>query len=97
MAAASLRDQQIGTCTFGYILHGRSHDTLASIKRILNLNSPIPDEFQDDPSLEATNASPDKPLFKVLILDNLGRDVLSTVMRVADLRKMGVCSGTSKS
>lgn len=30
------------------------------------------------------------PIWKVLVFDDLGRDVISSVMRVSDLRSMGV-------
>lgn len=31
-----------------------------------------------------------EPIWKVLVFDDLGRDVISSVMRVSDLRSMGV-------
>lgn len=74
---------------------------VASIKRILNLNAPITDiDAQDEPSHEPTNASADGAVWKVLVFDEMGRDVISSVLRVNDLRSSGVrftpCgSGTS--
>ena len=72
----------------------------ASIERILNLNS-LPQEQSDshhDPS--AANGlipkstpilnSDGEPIWKVLVFDNLGRDVISSVLRVNDLRGWGI-------
>lgn len=74
--------------------------TAASIERILNLNN-IPQESSDthhDPS--AANGlipkstpilnSDGEPIWKVLVFDNLGRDVISSVLRVNDLRGWGI-------
>lgn len=84
MASAhqSLRDRQI-----------------ASIERILNLNNtPSPAEGAHDPnhnngivapSAPILNADGD-PIWKVLVFDDLGRDVISSVLRVNDLRTWGV-------
>lgn len=36
-----------------------------------------------------TNAD-GQPIWKVLVFDNLGRDVISTVLRVSDLRASGI-------
>ena len=73
---------------------------VASIKRILNLNHNIETDEADD-----GNANPDsnlhnktsailssdgEPIWKVLVFDDLGRDVISSVLRVSDLRSMGV-------
>lgn len=72
----------------------------ASIERILNLNN-LPQESADthhDPS--AANGlipkstpilnSDGEPIWKVLVFDNLGRDVISSVLRVNDLRGWGI-------
>lgn len=84
MASAhqSLRDRQI-----------------ASIERILNLNhTPTPADGPHDsnhhngvvaPSAPILNADGD-PIWKVLVFDDLGRDVISSVLRVNDLRTWGV-------
>ena len=74
--------------------------TVASLERILNLNHPStgPPSTQHDPSAanglipQATpilNSDGD-PIWKVLVFDNLGRDVISSVLRVNDLRGWGV-------
>jgi hypothetical protein len=64
---------------------------LASIKRILNLNAPITDvDAQDEPTHEPTNTSADGAVWKVLVFDEMGRDVISSVLRVNDLRSSGV-------
>ncbi|PNP57633.1 hypothetical protein THARTR1_02631 [Trichoderma harzianum] len=76
--ANSLRDRQIG-------------------EDILNLNETIESSETDEahangllapvaPILDAEG----NPIWKVLVFDDLGRDVISSVMRVSDLRSMGV-------
>jgi hypothetical protein len=69
----------------------------ASLKKILNLNE-TPDTSESEhanangllapvaPILDADG----NPIWKVLVFDDLGRDVISSVMRVSDLRAMGV-------
>ncbi|KJZ73862.1 hypothetical protein HIM_06755 [Hirsutella minnesotensis 3608] len=77
---ASLRDRQI-----------------ASLKKILNLNEIVESSEADEvqangllapvaPILDADG----NPIWKVLVFDDLGRDVISSVMRVSDLRSMGI-------
>ncbi|KAI4213393.1 MAG: hypothetical protein LQ351_003893 [Letrouitia transgressa] len=73
---------------------------VASLEKILNLNhiSSEPLEAQHDPA--AANglippttpvlSSDGDPIWKVLVFDNLGRDVVSSVLRVNDLRRWGV-------
>ncbi|KAL8863868.1 MAG: hypothetical protein Q9198_010274, partial [Flavoplaca austrocitrina] len=71
-----------------------------SLEKILNLNhaSPEPSTVHHDPAAanglipKATpilNSDGD-PIWKVLVFDNLGRDVISSVLRVNDLRGWGV-------
>jgi hypothetical protein len=63
---------------------------VASIKRILNLNAPVTDiDAQDDAAHEATTPA-DGAVWKVLVFDEMGRDVISSVLRVNDLRGSGV-------
>ncbi|KAK6530312.1 Vesicle trafficking between the ER and Golgi [Orbilia ellipsospora] len=77
---ATLRDRQV-----------------ASIEKVLNLNSDKPKSHAEDttgntafvPSAPLTDAD-GEPLWKVLVFDNLGRDVISSVLRVNDLRANGV-------
>ncbi|KAL6709049.1 Vesicle trafficking between the ER and Golgi [Coniothyrium glycines] len=72
--AVTLRDKQI-----------------ASIKRILNLNAPITDvDAQDNGSVDSAITSADGATWKVLVFDEMGRDVISSVLRVNDLRASGV-------
>ncbi|KAF2830423.1 SEC1 family transport protein-like protein SLY1 [Ophiobolus disseminans] len=72
--AVTLRDKQI-----------------ASIKRILNLNAPITDiDAQDESNHEPTSTPADGAVWKVLVFDEMGRDVISSVLRVNDLRSSGV-------
>lgn len=69
----------------------------ASIERILSLNH---EELHDEnaatdssTSLSQTNSllnESGEPVWKVLVFDNLGRDVISSVLRVNDLRSKGV-------
>ncbi|OAX84841.1 hypothetical protein ACJ72_00801 [Emergomyces africanus] len=72
---------------------------IASIEKILNLNHEAPHEpdFHGDAmgqtslihSTPILNEDGD-PIWKVLVFDNLGRDVISSVLRVNDLRTWGV-------
>lgn len=101
---SSLRDRQIGKffrvdgdcalfkpriLTFPHLL--------VSLKKILNLNHDVDSNDSDDahanglmsPSAAILNED-GEPIWKVLVLDDLGRDVISSVMRVNDLRSMGV-------
>ena len=100
VAYQTLRDRQIGdTRSFAIRACSKTDDALASIERILNLNhAPI---HEDGPLNEtATNGLTTKsapildaegePIWKVLIFDDLGRDVISSVLRVSDLRTWGV-------
>lgn len=73
----------------------------ASIKRILNLNRALPETAGDGHEVSAPNAAgiasatpllndEGEPIWKVLVFDNLGRDVISSVLRVNDLRALGI-------
>lgn len=65
------------------------HD-IASIEKILNLNQEKR-ETGGDASLSSPILNDDgEPIWKVLVFDNLGRDVISSVLRVQDLRNFGV-------
>ncbi|POR37237.1 Protein sly1 [Tolypocladium paradoxum] len=70
---------------------------IASLKKILNLNETLESNEADEahangllapvaPILDADG----NPIWKVLVFDDLGRDVISSVMRVSDLRSMGI-------
>ena len=72
----------------------------ASLEKVLNLNhaSQEPSILSHDPAAAnglipqaapILNADGD-PIWKVLVFDNLGRDVISSVLRVNDLRAWGV-------
>jgi hypothetical protein len=76
------------------------HGVVAAIERILNLNHK-PTEGADAHHDQATSngliptSTPildadGEPIWKVLVFDNLGRDVISSVLRVNDLRGWGV-------
>ncbi|KAK5937503.1 Vesicle trafficking between the ER and Golgi [Knufia obscura] len=65
---------------------------IASIERILSLNHTSAD---DDGTTDGKQSAPlldenGDPIWKVLVFDNLGRDVISSVLRVNDLRAQGV-------
>ncbi|KAL9051571.1 MAG: hypothetical protein Q9162_005926 [Coniocarpon cinnabarinum] len=73
---------------------------IASVEKILNLNVEPPREGQQ--SQEVANGQQNSantaallnpeggPVWKVLVFDNLGRDVISSVLRVNDLRARGI-------
>lgn len=73
--------------------------SLGSIERMLNLNHEADDSTLDHdhsasngltvPSVPLLNEEGD-PIWKVLVFDDLGRDVISSVLRVNDLRTWGV-------
>ncbi|KAK3944069.1 Sec1-like protein [Diplogelasinospora grovesii] len=75
----SLRDKQIG-----------------SIKKILNLNETVEPSENDDAhangfaAAQAPMMKDGLPIWKVLVFDDLGRDVIAPVLQVSDLRSMGV-------
>ncbi|KAG8864796.1 Vesicle trafficking between the ER and Golgi [Tulasnella sp. 330] len=68
----------------------------AALLSLLNLNVPPPPSNQSlgtstVPSRTATpGPQPIAPVWKVLVLDELSKDVLATVLRVQDLRDVGV-------
>lgn len=100
----SLRDRQIGECRLpcdrplvgpGGIARG-SNSRTASLKKILNLNHTLENNASDaqsnglvSPAAAIVNED-GEPIWKVLVFDDLGRDVISSVMRVSDLRSLGV-------
>ncbi|MCJ1416955.1 Vesicle trafficking between the ER and Golgi [Xylographa parallela] len=73
---------------------------VVSIEKILNLNHPAPETSASHHDPPATNGqaptatpilnSDGDPIWKVLVFDDLGRDVISSVLRVNDLRGWGV-------
>ncbi|KAF2221882.1 Sec1-like protein [Elsinoe ampelina] len=72
---------------------------IVSIEKVLNLNQ-VPEQDSLSVQDNQTNGLPHKttpilnadgePIWKVLVFDNLGRDVISSVLRVSDLRSWGV-------
>ena len=56
----------------------------ASVLSLLNLNDVGPK--QQDPS----TGTPTSPTWKILVLDEVSKDILATVLRVQDLRDVGV-------
>ncbi|KZF19564.1 snare docking complex subunit [Xylona heveae TC161] len=71
---------------------------VASIAKILNLNhAPTTDRPHEShianglvPQPSSILNSEGEPIWKALVFDNLGRDVISSVLRVSDLRASGV-------
>ncbi|RPB04172.1 Sec1-like protein [Choiromyces venosus 120613-1] len=67
---------------------------VASIEKILNLNHEQAKHGSDINGLVPSSTpilnDEGEPIWKVLVFDNLGRDVISSVLRVQDLRNFGV-------
>ncbi|CAH0002935.1 unnamed protein product [Clonostachys byssicola] len=70
---------------------------IASLKKILNLNETVETSDKDEAQAHALLApvapildADGNPIWKVLVFDDFGRDVVSSVLRVSDLRSMGV-------
>ncbi|KAF1813746.1 snare docking complex subunit [Eremomyces bilateralis CBS 781.70] len=72
---------------------------LRSIVRMLNLNHEPPASQEDEHDQQANGGLPHSsslvdenglPIWKVLVFDNMGRDIISSVMRVQDLRECGI-------
>ncbi|POS74917.1 hypothetical protein DHEL01_v206695 [Diaporthe helianthi] len=61
---------------------------IASLKKILNLNEDVETGDHDDSQANGLATSP--IAWKVLVFDDLGQDVISSVLRVSDLRSLGV-------
>ncbi|KAH8785613.1 snare docking complex subunit [Diaporthe sp. PMI_573] len=61
---------------------------VASLKKILNLNEDVETGDHDDSQANGLATSP--IAWKVLVFDDLGQDVISSVLRVSDLRSLGV-------
>ncbi|KAI4134925.1 MAG: hypothetical protein LQ347_001108 [Umbilicaria vellea] len=80
--------------------HSLRDRQVASIEKILNLNHTSSDGANVYHESAATNGvtlrttpvlnADGDPIWKVLVFDNLGRDVISSVLRVNDLRAWGV-------
>ncbi|KAI1085016.1 sec1 protein [Whalleya microplaca] len=76
--------------------HSLRDRQIASLKKILNLNETLDQKDEDD--AHANGLAPagpiltadGEPIWKVLVFDDLGRDVISSVLQVRDLRSMGV-------
>lgn len=70
---------------------------ISSLKKILNLNDTVEPKEDEEPHANGALApagpiltSEGEPIWKVLVFDDLGRDVISSVLRVSDLRSLGV-------
>jgi hypothetical protein len=66
--------------------------SLAALYRILDLHNPSSSATEDDTQdgLLPAIVKDDEPIWKVLILDKAGMSIVSSVLRVADLRSKGV-------
>ena len=71
---------------------------IASIEKILGLNQNYDEDGTALESASSGISNPTaallnengEPIWKVLVFDNLGRDIISSVLRVNDLRSRGV-------
>lgn len=96
----SLRDRQVGRYTQSAVTCKIVLTSAASIKRILNLNHTVEEDGDLQHDTSAANGllpqstpilnADGEPIWKVLVFDNLGRDVISSVLRVKDLRGWGI-------
>lgn len=72
------------------------HAQTAALLTLLNLNTPIdvstnaPAGMKQTGSEFKTTAIAGPPVWKILVLDQQTKDVLATVLRVQDLRDVGV-------
>lgn len=71
--------------------------SVASIEKLLNLNQAAQHDSDDGSTTNGVNAkstpilnADGEPIWKVLVFDKLGQDVISSVLRVSDLRAWGV-------
>lgn len=88
--AVTLRDKQIGKKHRQLRAAELTCGLAASIKRILNLNAPITDVDAQNDVNEVVETAAGGAIWKVLVFDEMGRDVISSVLRVNDLRASGV-------
>ena len=56
----------------------------------MNLNAPITDIDAQNDANDAPETATGGAIWKVLVFDEMGRDVISSVLRVNDLRASGV-------
>ncbi|GJC79549.1 protein sly1 [Colletotrichum liriopes] len=77
--------------------HSLRDRQISALKKLLSLNDSFTETDTDDTqangALGPTGAiitSDGDPLWKVLVFDDLGRDVISSVLRVSDLRALGI-------
>ncbi|KAJ4396165.1 Vesicle trafficking between the ER and Golgi [Gnomoniopsis smithogilvyi] len=71
--------------TYGSSLRDKQ---IASLKKILSLNDDA--EIADNDDSQSNGLPNSQIVWKVLVFDDLGRDVISSVLRVSDLRNLGV-------
>ena|SRR6186713_965506 len=99
----SLRDRQVGRPAIFQTVCSKAHtdcsNSIASIEKILNFNQVAEDAASHHNSSTTNGLIPQTtpllnadgdPIWKVLVFDDLGRDVISSVLRVNDLRGWGV-------
>ncbi|KAG5438224.1 hypothetical protein PCANB_003075 [Pneumocystis canis] len=73
-----------GNSTFQTLYHAQT----VSLIKMLNLN--IENEKQKTDENDELSSLTDEIIWKVLIFDNLGQDIISTVLKVNDLRDNGI-------
>jgi sec1 family domain-containing protein 1 len=95
----SLRDRQVGRPYETSVSLWLTDRFIASIEKILNLNHEAPESSTSHDATSSNGLIPQStpilnpdgdPIWKVLVFDDLGRDVISSVLRVNDLRSWGV-------
>ncbi|KAK2061799.1 Sec1 family protein [Colletotrichum caudatum] len=79
--------------------HSLRDRQISALKKLLSLNDSFTESDTDDTQANGGGAlgptgaiitSDGDPLWKVLVFDDLGRDVISSVLRVSDLRALGI-------
>ena len=73
----TLRARQIGAFASQYVKMCNEHLT-AALKQLLNLNQPV------------SHSLAVEPVWKLLVLDSNGQDIISPLIPVKQLREMGV-------
>ena len=97
----TLRDRQVGRPSLDSVVTTSLIEySPASIEKILNLNQAASDASAPHHDISNANGlvpqpapilnSDGNPIWKVLVFDDFGRDVISSVLRVNDLRGWGV-------
>jgi hypothetical protein len=62
----------------------------SALVRLLNLNVDVGDVASPAKDAVVPQTGPGEPVWKFLVFDKMGQDVISSVLRVSDLREAGV-------